>query len=291
MSTNAQRPLPRRLRKCVAESLGLPLQEADQYWAADRIRVITPEGDAPARLPLEALVFEGDRVLLDGAPLTGRPPPAYALLNKPKYVTSTTKDPKDKHNLAPYLRAMPPGCFPVGRLDRETTGLLLCTNDGDLASAVLRPDHKTTKTYWLWLDEIVPDDDPRLSTFVAGIDHHGERLCAKSARILARSDHSTELELTLTQGRKRQIRLMCRALHLRLEHLHRNRIGPLTDAGLELGTWRLLGEPEVEALWQAAGGRDDLRRRKISAFIEQARAARSAGSPLLRLESWLAQTD
>jgi 23S rRNA pseudouridine2605 synthase len=163
----------------------------------------------------------------------------------------------------------------------------LFTNDGDLASAVLRPDHQTTKTYWLWLDEILASDDPRLARLVTGVLHNGERLAAQSARIAAQSDYATELELELTQGKKRQIRHMCHALDLRLVHLHRSRIGPLTSAGLALGAWRSLEPAEVEALWQAAGGRANLRHRKVTALRRHAERARTAGTPLARLEHWL----
>jgi pseudouridine synthase len=285
--TDAERPLPRRLRKRVAESLRLPLQDVDERWHAGRLRVLTPDSRAPQLLPLETLVFDDDQVLLDGVALARVPKPVYALLNKPKHVTSTASDPDGRSNLSPYLRAMPPGCFAVGRLDRETTGLLLCTSDGDLANAVLRPDHETTKTYWLWLDDTLSDDDPRLQQLTEGVSHHDQLLSAKQVRILARSDHSSELELTLTQGKKRQIRHMCRALGLHLVHLHRRQIGPLSDAGLALGSWRLLSQAEVEALWQAVGGRDNLRQRKVLALTRQASAARNAGAPLGRLERWL----
>jgi pseudouridine synthase len=271
----------------VAESLQLSLHTVDECWHAQRLCVLTPESRTPRVLPLETLVFDDDQVLLDGRVIDQSPTLAYALLNKPKHVTSSARDPSGKSDLSPFLRAMPPGCFAVGRLDRDTTGLLLFTNDGDLASAVLRPDHQTTKTYWLWLDEAVPDDDPRLSQLTEGILHNSQRLAAQSARILARTEYSTELELTLTQGRKRQVRLMCRALDLHLVHLHRNRIGPLTDAHLALGSWRSLEEAEVEALWQALGGRKKVRQRQMLALTRKANEARSAGTPLLRLEHWL----
>jgi len=286
---NVDRPLPRRLRKRVAESLALSLQRVDACWAAGRLRVRTPESEEPRLLPLEALVFEDDQPLLDGAPLVSSAAPVYALLNKPKFVTSTARDPNGKSDLSGYLRAMPAGCFPVGRLDRETSGLLLCTSDGDLANAVLRPDHETTKTYWLWLDDVLETGDPRLARFTLGVEHQGELLRAKHARIIAQREYATELELTLTQGRNRQIRHMCRLLDLHLEHLHRARIGPLSDAGLALGDWRLLSSLEVDALWSAVGGRADLRRRKVAALVHQASEARAAGTPLLRLEAWLAR--
>ena len=288
-SIERERPLPRRLRKRVAESLALSLQLVDEHWHAGRLRVITPETDQPQRLPLEALIFAEDQLLLDGEAIVGRPSPGYAILNKPKHVTSTTHDPDGKADLSPYLREMPAGCFPVGRLDRETSGLLLFTSDGNLANAVLRPDHETRKTSWLWLDDVLGPDDPRIAQFCRGIEHDGQRLSAKEARVVARTDYATELELTLTEGKNRQIRHMCRVLGLHLEHLHRSRIGPLSDAGLALGTWRLLSPDEVEALWSAVGGRARLRQRKVAALFRLARAARDAGSPLPRLEAWLEQ--
>jgi pseudouridine synthase len=249
--------------------------------------VVTANSAEARLLPLDTLVYEDDRVLLDGATLEPGPAPVYAILNKPKYVTSTASDPEGKSDLSPYLRAMPPGCFAVGRLDRETTGLLLFTSDGDLANAVLRPDHQTTKDYWLWLDDALADDDPRLTQLLSGVPHNGQLLCAQSLRVLARSEHATELELTLTHGKKRQIRHMCRALELHLVHLHRRRIGPLTDTDLSLGSWRRLSSTEVEGLWQAVGGRDSLRQRKIRALARLASEARAAGSPNERLEAWL----
>ncbi|HET7540272.1 MAG TPA: pseudouridine synthase [Polyangiaceae bacterium] len=282
------RPLPRRLRKHAAERLLLPLQRVAECWSAGRIRVLTPESDEPRLLPLDALIFAEDQLLFDGVPIERPATLSYALLNKPKFVTSTTYDPDGRENLSPYLREMPKGCFPVGRLDRETSGLLLCTNDGDLANAVLRPDHETTKAYWLWLDDTLEPDDPRLSRMLQGVDHHGQLLAAKEARIVARTEYATELELTLTQGRNHQIRHMCRALQLHLRHLHRSRIGPLSDAGLALGAWRSLGAEEVEALWSATGGKAWLRQRKLAALSRLARAAREAGAPLARLEAWLA---
>jgi len=122
---------------------------------------------------------------------------------------------------------------------------------------------------------------------VQGVMHHGQHLSAKHARITARTDYATELELTLTQGKNRQIRHMCRALDLHLEHLHRTRIGPLSAAGLALGEWRLLAADEVAALWSAVGGKARLRQRKVAALSRLAHAARAGGAPHLRLERWL----
>lgn len=285
--SDSERMVPCRLQKRVAECLSSSLQVVEEHWRAGRIQVITPESDLPQQLALDALVFDDDRLLFDGALIEGSAARSYVLLNKPKGVTSTTHDPDGRTDLSPYLRQMPAGCFPVGRLDRETSGLLLCTTDGNLAHAVLRPDHEATKTYWLWLDDVVEPSDSRLGQLVQGVPHNGQLLAAKAVRILATSEYATELELTLTEGKKRQIRHMCRVLQLQLVHLHRSRIGPLTDSGLALGSFRSLTSQEVETLWSATGGRARVRQRRVAALVGVARAAREAGTPLPRLEVWL----
>jgi 23S rRNA pseudouridine2605 synthase len=234
-------------------------------------------------------VFEDDVVLFDGAPIGPTAVTVCAVLNKPKGVTCTARDPNGRADLSPHLRVLPPGCFSVGRLDRETTGLLLFTNDGDLANAVLRPDHRIDKLYWLLIDEALSAADPRLTQLVDGVSHNGEVLAARSVRVLATSDAGTELALTLTQGRNRQVRRMCAALGLRLVHLHRRRVGPLTDDDLALGGLRMLEPAEVEVLWQALGGRAELKQRRVDSLARQAKEARDTGTPDLRLERWLAR--
>ena len=288
MSIDDDHPLPRRQRKRVAQGLRVSLQVVDEHWAAGLLRVDRPGWPAPRVLPLHALVFEDDAVLFDGAPIGPNAATVCAVLNKTKGVTCTARDPKGRSDLAPYLRAMPPGCFSVGRLDRDTTGLLLFTNDGDLANAVLRPDHRIDKLYWLWIDEALSADDPRLAQLVEGVSDQGELLVARSVSVLATSDAGTELALTLTQGRNRQVRRMCAALGLRLLHLHRRWVGPLTDAGLAPGGLRMLDPVEIEGLWQALGGRAELRQLRVASLARQAKEARDAGTPDLRLERWLA---
>jgi 23S rRNA pseudouridine2605 synthase len=288
VSLGDDHPLPRRQRKRVAQGLGVSLHVVDEHWAAGRLRVDRPGWAATRILALEALVFDDDVVLFDGAPLGPAAATVCAVLNKPKGVTCTARDPKGRGDLSPYLRRMPPGCFAVGRLDRDTTGLLLFTNDGDLANAVLRPDHRIDKLYSLWVDEAVSGDDPRLTQLALGVVHDGEVLAARSATVLATSDTGTELELTLTQGRNRQVRRMCAVLGLPLVHLHRRRVGPLTDDALPLGGHRMLDPAEVDVLWEALGGRAELKQRRVDSLVRQAKEARDAGTPDLRLERWLA---
>ncbi len=248
-----------------------------------------PGANASAKisvLGVDTLIFEEDTVLLDDTPITPRTEHFTAVLNKPKRTLSVARDPRGKGDLSPWLKQMPKGTFPVGRLDRDTTGLLLFTTSGDLANAVLRPERHTNKRYWLWLNESFEQDDPRVSALLRQDDARYDG--AKAVRVVRRDPHFTELELVLDQGKHRQIRRMCRALDLRLLHLHRTAIGPLSDAGLSVGRFRTLSDGELRGLWDATGGHAALVESKISGLGRRAEELRRKATPDVRLERWLA---
>lgn len=287
--------LPRRLAKYVKDATGLSGAQVESAWRAGRIQLHSHDGHG-AEHGIGTLVFEEDIVLLDGSPLrlrdsaTTDPSGAEAnhysaVLNKPKGVISTTRDPHETEHLGPWLAQMPHGTFPVGRLDRDTTGLLLFTTDGDLADAVLRPQHHTPKVYWLWLDVHLTPEDPRLTAMLRQDDprYHG----AIDVHVLRTDEHSTELHLTLDRGKHHQIRRMCRALGLRLLHLHRKQVGPLTLGDQPLGAIRPLAPDEVSALWASTGHTAKASQRKLQALVQSARRLREQGEPHLRLEAWL----
>jgi pseudouridine synthase len=277
--------MPRRLDKYVREACGLSLAAIRRAWSEGRIRVCFPSGDVNRTvLGLNHLIHEGDGVELDGDRLCTRSEHYTAKLNKPTAVTSSAKDPLGQADLAPWLARMPAGAFAVGRLDRDTTGLLLFTTDGELADAILQPARHTDKKYWLWLDAVLAPDDPRL---LAMTQRNAAFDCAKHAEILRATADYCELELTLDEGKHHQIRRLCRAVHLELLHLHRLSVGPITLGGLALGDFCPLDETELAALWNAVGGRDRIREAQISALARHARTARQRAEPDARLEAWL----
>jgi pseudouridine synthase len=278
--------IPRRLDKFVREASSLSLGAIRQAWAEGRIRVRCDgaPGGAASVPELNYLIYEGDRVELDGEPLKQRAEQYSAVLNKPAAVTSSARDPLGQEDLVPWLSRMPGGTFAVGRLDRETTGLLLFTTDGELADAVLQPLRHTDKVYWLWLDEELSPDDPRLQAMVQPNPHFD---CAKHVAVVHRSAHHVELELTLDQGKHHQIRRLCRALRLRLVHLHRRSIGPITLGELAIGDFRPLEPTEVQALWDAVGGWERICHAQIAALRRHAEKASRASRPDARLEAWL----
>jgi pseudouridine synthase len=262
--------------------------QARRALADGRVRLETGDGaPVPERDPAQ-LVFASDVVTLDGARVEPRLRHHYVMLHKPAGVTSTTTSPERDRDLSEFISEMPSGVFPVGRLDRETTGLLLFTTDGDLTTSILRPDHETDKMYWLWIDERIDDHDPRLEALTRGVRLPVGVARASEVRVVGRSEAFTELHLTLHSGMNRQIRRMCYEVGLRLVHLHRLRVGSLHLGDLVVGAWRTLTAEEVAGLWQAVGGHEHVVQRRIAALEREATVARARGMPRLRLEAWLA---
>lgn len=289
-------PLPKRLDKYLRDCTRRSLVALRQACAAGRVRVgvADPQGrgqsDLRVTLAQDELVFEGDSVELDGQRVEPRTLQEHLAFHKPCCVTSTTADPDGLEDLSAWLRRMPEGVFPIGRLDRMTSGLLLFTSDGDFANALLHPAHHVEKHYRVVVRDRIRTGDPRLSMLVRGVvvAGSGTPLCACYAEVTGYDGDTTELTLCLREGKHRQIRKMCQALRLPVIGLHRKAIGRIEIGALEPGAFRGLGDAEVESLWADAGGRALVVQRQRHALGLRARALRDRGSPDQRLERWLA---
>jgi pseudouridine synthase len=276
--------VPRRLAKYVRDCTALSVREIRDAWSEARIRLETPAGE-PIVATLDSRVFEHDRVRFDGRPLLPRSGQQVSMLHKPVGVTCTRRDPGGKADLGPWLRLMPEGMFPIGRLDRDTSGLLLFGTDGDLINCLCQPRHQTLKRYQLWIDETLDPDDPRLLAMTTpGPGYDSARHVTAPVPVPCGS----ELILTLDEGKNRQIRRLCYALRFRLLSLHRLSIGPIALGSLPVGEFRLLEAAEVEALWDSSGGRASTRQAQLAALHRDAAGCRSEGRPDHRLEAWLA---
>ena len=191
---------------------------------------------------------ERDRVEVDGVPVPVRPGFVYYLVNKPARVVTTAKDPQGRPTVLDLVPTEP-RVFPVGRLDYETEGLLVVSNDGDLAHGLTHPSRAVPKTY---LAEVagVPGR-PALRALRHGVElEDGPTAPARVRLVQARAD-SAALEIVLHEGRNRQVRRMCEAVGHPVRRLVRTRIGPLADRGLPPGHWRSLTTQEVRALYAA----------------------------------------
>ena len=173
----------------------------------------------------------------------------YYLLNKPVGHVSTVTDP---HGRPTVVQLVPddPRVFPVGRLDTDTEGLLLLTNDGELTQLLTHPSHGVVKTY---LAEVRGNPSAAAVTALQrGIELDDGLTAPAQARIVQRGRGTAAVELGLHEGRNRQVRRMCEAVGYPVLRLVRTRIGPVHDDHLRPGTWRALTKPEVRALYEAA---------------------------------------
>ena len=208
---------------------------ADDLIKAGRVKV----NDVPGAL--NTYVHTGDRVEVDGKPVTAQAL-RYVLLNKPAATVTTARDPQGRPTVVDLVEEIPERVVPVGRLDADTTGALLLTNDGPLSHRLAHPRYGVEKVY-----EAEVEGEPNeaaLEHLAAGIDLEDGRTAAARVRRLAPS----KLELTLHEGRKHQVKRMCEAVGHPVLRLHRSRYAGLTVEGLEPGAWRELEPSEVERL-------------------------------------------
>jgi 23S rRNA pseudouridine2605 synthase len=189
--------------------------------------------------------IEHDRVEVDGVPIGVRPGLVYYLLNKPRGVVTTASDPQGRRTVVDLVPD-DPRVFPVGRLDADTEGLLLLTNDGDLTYRLTHPSFGVEKEY---IAEVrgAPSRGA-VRRLREGVDlEDGRTAPAKVALV-----EPTVLRLVIHEGRNRQVRRMCDAIGHPVVRLIRTRIGPLRDPSLRPGSWRALETAEVRALERAA---------------------------------------
>ena len=207
---------------------------------------VTVDG-AVVTFPREKLGEQAE-VAFDGEVVTPREY-RYILVNKPRGVASTRYDPHAERvlvDLVPEGRLL----FPVGRLDLDTTGLIILTNDGVLANRLMHPRYGVSKTYSARVRGHA--NKRALAELRAGIELEDGRTAPAEARVEKQSNRSTLVELTIHEGRKHQVRRMLAAVGLPVEELHRRRYGPLSDKNLKSGAWRGLSADEVEALRRAS---------------------------------------
>jgi 23S rRNA pseudouridine2605 synthase len=211
---------------------------AEELIRAGRVRV---NGEIAG---LATFVSEGDHVELDGALLEVEPL-AYVLLHKPKGVVTTADDPHGRPTVV-GLVGHERRIVPVGRLDLDTSGALLLTNDGPLAHRLMHPRYGVEKVYEAEVEKI--PDEAVLVRLREGVALDDGRTAPAGARLLRRDEDSSILELTLHEGRKHQVKRMCEAVGYPVRRLHRRVYAGLDLGELAPGEWRELGPDEVARL-------------------------------------------
>ena len=228
-----------RLNKLLAERAGLARRKCD---AAIQDGRVTVDG-ALVLSPGQPVDPAHSVVTLDGRPLGAAPEAIHLLLHKPLGVLVTWSDPQGRRTVRDFVPQGMPRLFAVGRLDFDTSGLLILTNDGALAHRLAHPRYEVPKVYRISLER--SPGPGQLAALERGVDlGEGEITAPARARLL---DPRT-VELTIAEGKKRQVRRMCKAVGLWLVALARTAFGPLSLGDLAPGQTRPLTRPELSAL-------------------------------------------
>ena len=209
-------------------------READKWIEAGRVKINTTVAQKGNR------VVDGDQVTIDGEPLISKPTLVYIALNKPPGITCTT-DLKDRDNIIEFVNH-PQRIFPIGRLDKPSSGLILLTNDGDIVNQILRAENNHDKEY------IVSVDKPISQQFLKKMGSGIPILGTITNKCVIQKTRKTVFKIILTQGLNRQIRRMCEYLDYKVLTLKRVRIMNIHLDNLPIGTWRNLTKAELVEL-------------------------------------------
>lgn len=239
---SAELPQGERLQKVLAVRGWGSRRVCEDMIAAGRVTVNGEVAVLGRRVDVEA-----DSVEVDGVPIGTKPGLVYYLLNKPEGVVTTAHDPQGRPTVVEMVPAEP-RVYPVGRLDVATEGLLLLTNDGDLAHRLAHPSHGVEKEY---LAEV--SGSPGTGA-VRRLRDGVELDDGMTAPAKVSQPSPGVLRITIHEGRNRQVRRMCDAVGHPVQRLVRVRIGPLRDAQLAPGAWRELTQAEVRSLVESAAG-------------------------------------
>lgn len=229
-----------RLQKYMARCGAASRRKSEELITAGRVTV---NGQIVTELGIK--VSENDVVTLDGKPLMPEARKVYIALNKPVGYVSTVKDEHGRKTLLDLVD-VPERIYPIGRLDYDTSGLILLTNDGDIYNKVIHPREEKNKVYIALIQGILSDKE--IEAFESGLEIEGYITAPaeiKTRRILGRN---AEVAITIHEGRNRQVRKMCKKIGHPVITLKRVSVGSIEIGSLEEGRWRYLTEKEVGQL-------------------------------------------
>jgi 23S rRNA pseudouridine2605 synthase len=253
-----------RLQKVLARAGIASRRAAEAMITAGRVRVdgrVVTELGTRVDPRTSRIDVDGNRIVAEAL--------LYVALHKPRNVVSTMSDPQGRPSVRELLAAVPARVYPIGRLDFATSGLLLATNDGDFAEALLHPRRAVPKTYVVKVHGVMSDEDVERWRRGVRLDD-GATLPAK-VKLLRHEGDKTWLELTITEGRNQQVRRMGDATGFPVMRLSRLSFAGVTSEGLRPGAWRYLGHDELAALKKEYG----VPKRVVSPPLEARPAARS----------------
>ena len=235
-----------RIQKIIADSGFCSRRKAEEYISAGRVKV----NGHPCKLGDKAdavhdiVTIDGERIAYDIKRKL-----YYIMLNKPRGYVTTMSEEQDSRSVVDLLEGVEERVYPIGRLDRNSEGLLLFTNDGDFANTVMHPRNHIAKIYRVTIQGSVTEEQIiQLST---GVEIDGRMTLPATINVLTQEENRTVLQMTITEGRNRQIRKMCEAVGLEVARLKRTAIGPIKLGMLKPGDYRELTKEELRAIRNA----------------------------------------
>jgi 23S rRNA pseudouridine2605 synthase len=235
-----------RLQKILSQAGVASRRAAEQLMLDGRVKV---NGRVVRELGSKANPAEDD-IRVDDRRLKLAERRIYLLLNKPAGYVTTRSDPQRRPTVMDLLSGVREYVYPIGRLDFESEGLLLLTNDGDLAARLTHPSHGVARVYEAAVLGVPDARD--LDRLARGIDIEGRRTRPAEVGVLSERGDRATIRVTLREGRNRQVRRMCEAIGHPVDRLRRVAVGPIRDPRLRAGQWRPLTDAEVTALKKAA---------------------------------------
>lgn len=222
-----------RLNKYIAECGICSRRKADEMIASGKVKV---NGKIITELGYK--INENDNVSVDNKLIKREENKVYILLNKPKGVVTTLQDEYNRKKVTDLVNEKE-RVYPIGRLDKDTSGLLILTNDGEFANRLMHPKNEINKTYVVKTDSLVTDE--KIEKLRKGVDIGG--YVTKEAKVEKISNN--ELEITIHEGKNRQVRRMCACVNINVVELKRIKYGKLTLEGIETGKYRYLTKDEI----------------------------------------------
>jgi 23S rRNA pseudouridine2605 synthase len=260
-----------RLQKLIASTGLSSRRKAEILIASGRVSV---NGKVVTELGTK-VDPERDHVKVDGKHLTSPQPFVYLLLNKPKNVMSTLDDPGGRDTVKDFLHGVSVRVFPVGRLDFDSEGLMLLTNNGELAQALLHPRYHVPKTYLIKVKKVLTDEE--IKTLERGIRLEDGMTGPAHVKKVKKAEQNSWLELTIREGRKHQVKRMLEAVGHPVIKLLRIRMGPLSLGNLPPGEFRFLTDREANALRELVEERRAAVERGEEQVFRPKRPVRQAG--------------
>ena len=236
-----------RLQKLISQSGICSRRKAEELISQGRVRVngrVAKIGDGAAAK--DVVTVDGERIAV-----SEKREKYYIMLNKPRGYVTTMSDELDRRCVTELLEDVPVRVYPVGRLDRNSEGLLLFTNDGKFANDIMHPSRHISKTYRVTVRSSVNDE--QLAALAEGVVIDGRKTLPANVSVLSEEQGRTVVQIVIREGRNRQIRKMCEAVELEVARLKRTAIGPLKLGMLKPGTYRELTSEELRALRNAVG--------------------------------------